>query len=348
MTASMPPDGLSLLWCASDDVERSERYKAGGYHPVCLGDILATSAAADARRYRVLHKLGHGSFSTVWLASDLHDPDAAPGYVAVKICVADANAAHQLAAFKAAAGQHVVELLDSFLLRGPNGTHLALVHPVLGSLEDLPHLAVAQPLCRQLAEGVAFLHARGVVHGDLHLGNVGVSLPTLQTHSMRALVNYEGQPDVTVMLSLGHAERPEGLPPYLVQPLALAEFLSLRDPEFMDSAWNVKIMDLGNGQFKVDASGTERLRLAQLCSRANRLALLALPRQYARPRSCSLESLAPLTPRPRAQAISGPWPARCGAFQLAIPFRLLLTAFRCTNSSLALIPFIMRVKTTRI
>ena len=46
-----------------EEVETPCRYKPGGYHPVHLGDIY--------QRYKVIHKLGFGSYSTVWLARDL-------------------------------------------------------------------------------------------------------------------------------------------------------------------------------------------------------------------------------------------------------------------------------------
>ena len=56
---------------ADEDVEDMSMYKLGGYHPVTLGDTFSSISDSKAPRYRVLHKLGHGSFSTVWLAQDL-------------------------------------------------------------------------------------------------------------------------------------------------------------------------------------------------------------------------------------------------------------------------------------
>lgn len=44
--------------------EWAESYHPGGLHPVHFGDVLND-------RYRVIRKLGNGSFATVWLALDL-------------------------------------------------------------------------------------------------------------------------------------------------------------------------------------------------------------------------------------------------------------------------------------
>src|SRR5215471_12673337 len=40
-----------------------EEYRPGGYHPVELGDVFEN-------KYKVVRKLGYGSYSTVWLARD--------------------------------------------------------------------------------------------------------------------------------------------------------------------------------------------------------------------------------------------------------------------------------------
>lgn len=73
MSASPPPTPPSRA-LADDDrrfktitlpCEWVEDYRPGGYHPVHLGDIFNNG------QYKVIRKLGDGSYSTAWLARDL-------------------------------------------------------------------------------------------------------------------------------------------------------------------------------------------------------------------------------------------------------------------------------------
>jgi hypothetical protein len=57
--------------------EPTHRYYDGTYYPICIGDVLHN-------RYRIIHKLGWGGFSTVWLARD----EETNSDVALKILVA--------------------------------------------------------------------------------------------------------------------------------------------------------------------------------------------------------------------------------------------------------------------
>lgn len=152
-----------------DGVENVERYQPGGYHPVVVGDELTD-------RYKVVHKLGYGAFSTIWLARD-KDRDS---YVAIKVSTAnapsrEAEILHALAdssEFKCAPGRDMVPVVpDRFELQGPNGCHRCYVtSPAQSSVAaakfcDLFTVETARVLATQLVSAVAYIHSRGVVHG---------------------------------------------------------------------------------------------------------------------------------------------------------------------------------------
>jgi len=157
-----------------EDVESFKGYAPGGYHPVHLGDELANG------RYRIVHKLGYGAYSTVWLARD----QFAEKYVAVKIAVACLESTHEVsilrhledADHKTLAGNgrnFLSSLLDEFHLDGPNGRHKCLVSEPAGcTIADSKEagrkwmfpLATARAIVTNLFQAVAFMHDNGVVH----------------------------------------------------------------------------------------------------------------------------------------------------------------------------------------
>lgn len=157
-----------------EDVERLSDYRPGGYHPVQIDDCLH-------KRYRIVHKLGHGTFSTAWLALD----EQTSKYVAIKVGTADADkrevdilsqlttgiAASSRAADKASMIPMVV---DRFSIDGPNGTHPCFTTvPARCSLMDakeasdprLFQLDVARSLAAQLAMAISLVHSQGYAHG---------------------------------------------------------------------------------------------------------------------------------------------------------------------------------------
>lgn len=138
-----------------------EDYVMGGYHPVHLGDVLK-------ERYRIVGKLGHGKYSTVWLAQDagsvitcltsLQSPEQSQTnpfilstslreYVALKINTAynrtpgrEADILKRLRfhpSLPSTARLPIPRLFDSFDLKGPNGVHNVLVLELLvGNLAE--------------------------------------------------------------------------------------------------------------------------------------------------------------------------------------------------------------------
>ena len=160
-----------------DNVENVEKYRSGGFHPIHLGDTL------KGGRYRVLHKLGYGGFSTVWLARDENQNRI----ISLKVLTADAS--RQPTELKLLRHldnyvqanpwrSNVVASLDDFTIDGPNGTHLCYVSqpggPSLSAISDSPgeiagtrrlRASLARKLARQLAKAVSFIHDVGIVHG---------------------------------------------------------------------------------------------------------------------------------------------------------------------------------------
>ncbi|KAG6163564.1 hypothetical protein E4U11_001828, partial [Claviceps purpurea] len=121
------------------------RYKQFGLHPIILGDVLpkpltCVSDVNKEPRYRIMLKLGFGAFATVWLARDLVDKR----YVAVKVGhgsdnpLPDREGEILSQIRETGPGKHgyerVIQLLDVFIVEGPNGFHQCLVTEVVSPL----------------------------------------------------------------------------------------------------------------------------------------------------------------------------------------------------------------------
>lgn len=175
----------------SDDYELSESYTLGGLCPVKLGDWVGSGTPPQ---YRIIYKLGFGSFSTVWLAHDRVERFGCLIYrkdhldligfsrnVALKIVQAKSTALSQelnvlerLRAFNSTVGQelHVIQLLDSFKHTSANGIHQILVtEPVVPLLAPYSSSyapfqpRVTKDVLRQTIEGLAYIHSHGIAHG---------------------------------------------------------------------------------------------------------------------------------------------------------------------------------------
>jgi hypothetical protein len=166
-----------VLYQLIEDVERLEYYRPGGYHPIQIGDRFH-------ERYRIVHKLGFGTFSTIWLARD----EQVSKYLAIKVCTADAipqeaDTLSRLAEVGDASQREtpgrslIPTVLDCFNIQGPNGSHTCFVTaPARCSLSDtreasvcgLFQLEAARSMAAQIALAVAYIHEQGLVHGGEH------------------------------------------------------------------------------------------------------------------------------------------------------------------------------------
>ncbi|KAH6970210.1 kinase domain-containing protein [Fusarium avenaceum] len=153
-----------------DECEPAERYDEGLYYPICIGEVLAN-------RYRIEHKLGHGGFSTVWMAHDMHSDDD----VALKIMTPGPSGEREYAAqdLIASTVQDTSRLLmyrETFLLEAPKTQHRVLVFPLMGpnlrTYARSMSTAVRMASAKQLLQAIKALHDGGVVHRDVNSANV--------------------------------------------------------------------------------------------------------------------------------------------------------------------------------
>ena len=83
---------------------------------------------------------------------------------------------------------------------------------------------------------------------DLHADNIGVSLPRLDEHAERNILDYFQEPYTTLVVPRKPHPQPESLPPYLIAKIAFGEYYKNREPSFNMSPIRAEIMDLGNGE----------------------------------------------------------------------------------------------------
>ncbi|KAG8670498.1 hypothetical protein FPOAC1_009919 [Fusarium poae] len=237
------------------DAEALYRYEPGGYHPLQLGETLKNG------RYKIIHKLGWGGFSTIWAARDQRDDC----YVAVKIKVADAKHNRELDILRALSclpkhhpgSSHINRMLDHFTLVGPNGSHDCLVLELVGpSVSDVASndckgrrlpAKLMKHVARQALLGIDFLSVNGIAHGDLHTRNIALVVPGLQSLSEEDFVARLGKPETGVVTRVDGGPLGKDVPAQMTQS---ASSWGLDD---MPSRPSVKIIDFGEAFFDNNA-----------------------------------------------------------------------------------------------
>lgn len=167
-----------------DNIEDVEDYQPGGYHPISIGDVF------DQGRYRVLHKLGFGGSSTVWLVRDQREGKDHGRIATLKAIRADISSKSPSEIPELAIPQRLRQALPPshspdfqtvdhhFLVQGPSGSHHFLVFPLAGpsvlAMSDSPgrvsgsrrlRADLARKIAKQTATTLHHIHRAGVVHG---------------------------------------------------------------------------------------------------------------------------------------------------------------------------------------
>ncbi|KAJ6114303.1 kinase domain-containing protein [Penicillium sp. IBT 16267x] len=233
------------------DVEYLEEYVPGGFHPTLIGNTFSSG------RYTVVHKLGFGGYSTIWLAWD----EQRRRYVSLKILTARASPdSHEgdilhilMKSNLTHAGKRFIPpLLDQFWFHGPNGYHQCLVgEPAGGSIarskEDSSNfmfpLDAARSAAAQLLLGLSYLHANGICHGDLHLRNFLLRIPDLDGLSIPELYQRFGKPyEVPIRRVDGKPCEPHA-PPHAIYPMNLSiPANEVDDPEIIISDYGTSFI----------------------------------------------------------------------------------------------------------
>ncbi|KAI1802150.1 kinase-like protein [Daldinia bambusicola] len=162
-----------------DEVEDVEWYRPGGFYPLDIGETIID-------RFKVVHKLGHGGIATVWFCWDLQEDK----WIALRINSAS-HSSDDCSDLKAnqmlrARAQGIAELDENnimiasqtFFIESPNGRHLCSVLPVAGPKFTNWEDKIEEDWCQkkkisyQITKALAFLHERGICHGDFRPDNI--------------------------------------------------------------------------------------------------------------------------------------------------------------------------------
>ncbi|KAG5723265.1 Protein kinase dsk1 [Termitomyces sp. T112] len=220
-----------------DVIENIEEYYPGGYHPISIGDVF------DQGRFRVLHKLGFGGSSTVWLARDQLEGKHRGRIVTLRAMRADVSSSNEMP--ELAILQKLRALLPPseyvnfqtidhhFFVQGPNGSHLFLISPLAGpsilAMSDSPgrvagsrrlRADLARKVSKQLVATVYHMHNMGIVHGDLTTSNILFCLsPHVLEWSDAEVYSHLGDPETEEVTTRDRQPPGPHAPAVLIAPI---------------------------------------------------------------------------------------------------------------------------------
>lgn len=184
------------------DIEDLEDYRTGGHFPADLGQIILEKSKGKEGCFEIVHKLGHGPHATVWLCLNVDKHE----WNAVKIFKARYSGQAEMAFKKffdgetkpaEAASEYIQAPLWVGFERSENGHHTCYVLPLLGpTIVQFDRAApdLQGKLVQQVAQGLRYLHNRGIVHGGIRPSNILWRLQETRHISKEDMVKLIGEP----------------------------------------------------------------------------------------------------------------------------------------------------------
>ncbi|KAJ5885081.1 kinase domain-containing protein, partial [Penicillium taxi] len=194
--------------------EPIERYADGTYYPLHIGEILVDT-------YRIVHKLGWGGFSTVWMAQNIKTHSMVALKINVPGDVGDQELSIQKEILLTVEDlSHHSTFLDTFTLKGLRVTHLVIVSPVRG---PNPYYYSSMPMktrmsaAKQLLMAIKSLHDTDIVLCDLNSGSVLWDIGAINDYSQEMVYREFGRPR-RALLSSDNWKSGEVVQPVKVNP----------------------------------------------------------------------------------------------------------------------------------
>lgn len=241
-----------------NEIENVEEYRPGGYHPIHIGDKWCDG------RFEVIHKLGFGRFSTVWLARDT----VKEANVAIKVRISRelkrGSTPDEMEIL-----EHIKQLGDDldhpamkiisfphekFYITGPNGTHLCIVSDVFGpSIDETNEMkfwgkniilewAEMQRAAHQLTSAVSLLHSEAIsiMHGGIEPRNIVLEIPEINSLSVDEIYDLVDPPSFSSRIYTAKQElnTSPSAPERLIKPARLIKLFKWR-------TGNIKLIGFG-------------------------------------------------------------------------------------------------------
>ncbi|KAL4911993.1 kinase-like domain-containing protein [Aspergillus aurantiobrunneus] len=158
---------------------------------------------------------------------------------------------------------YIVQLLDFFTHKGPNGDHQCLVFELLGPTvdkilvdyhenNDKPFPETVLRISTQLLKAVRFIHNAGMCHGDISCRNIAFTCYNLLNITEEKLLGVLGFPEIEPLARIDGTSLEDGLPNQLVKAADWVEWIDEDDEE-------IRLLDIGESFVQ----GEEPEKLAQ-------------------------------------------------------------------------------------